>query len=96
MARTRKKNLSFGLFSAKMLSVKENIIMGFFSELFFGIMNQSNEQPRRRSPFNQEPTADDYIRSGEIERDNYDDGQRNSINEHGNLSWEREDDERDW
>lgn len=59
-------------------------------------LNQSNEQPRRRSPFNQEPTAEDYIRSGEIERDNYDDGQRNSINEHGNLSWEREDEERDW
>ena len=70
--------------------------MGFFSELFFGIMNQSNEQPRRRSPFNQEPTAEDYIRSGEIERDNYDDGQSNSINEHGNLSWAREDEERDW
>lgn len=70
--------------------------MGFFSELFFGIMNQSNEQPRRRSPFNQEPTADDYIRSGEIEHNNYDDGQRNSINEHGNLNWEREDEERDW
>lgn len=65
---------------------ERNIIMGFFSELFFGIMNQSNEQPRRRSPFNQEPTAEDYIRSGEIECDNYDDGQRNSINEHGNLS----------
>ena len=75
---------------------ERNIIMGFFSELFFGITNQSNEQPRKRSLFNQEPTADDYIRSGEIERDNYDDGQRNSINEHGNLSWEREDEERDW
>lgn len=56
--------------------------MGFFSELFFGIMNQSNEQQRRHTPFNQEPTADDYIRSGEIERDNYDDGKRNSINEY--------------
>lgn len=96
MARISKKNLRSGLFSAKMFPVKENIIMGFFSELFFGIMNQSNEQPRRRSPFNQEPTADDYIRSGEIERDNYDDGQRNSINEHGNLSWEREEDEGEW
>ena len=69
--------------------------MGFFSELFFGIMNQTNEQPRR-SPFNREPTTEDYIRSGEIERDNYDDGQRNSINEHGNLSWEREEDEGEW
>lgn len=37
MARTSKKNLSFGLFSAKMFQAKENIIMGFFSELFFGI-----------------------------------------------------------
>ena len=67
--------------------------MGFFSELFFGIMNQSNEQPRRRSPFSQEPTAEDYIRSGEIERDNYDDGQRNSIDEHGSTDYEREDKE---
>ena len=31
MARTSKKNLSFGLFSAKMFPAKENIIMGFFS-----------------------------------------------------------------
>lgn len=63
--------------------------MGFFSELFFGIMNQTNEQPRR-SPFNREPTAEDYIRSGEIERDNYDDGQRNSIDEHGSLEQEED------
>jgi hypothetical protein len=59
-------------------------------------MNQSNEQQRRHTPFNHEPTADDYIRSGKIERDNYDDGKRNSINEYGNLSWEREEDDREW
>ncbi|MBQ8482196.1 MAG: hypothetical protein IJ532_06655 [Alphaproteobacteria bacterium] len=70
--------------------------MGFWSEVFFGIMNQSNEQPRRPSPFSREPTAEDYIRSGEIERDNYDEGQHNSIDEHGNLSWEREDGDREW
>ena len=63
--------------------------MGFFSKLFFGIMNQNNNYPQR-GPSGREPTAEDYIRSGEIEEDNYDSGQRNSINEHGNLDDEHE------
>ena len=58
--------------------------MGFFSELFFGIMNQSNDN-RRQGYNRREPTAEDYIKSGEIESDNYDDGQRNYIDEHGEL-----------
>lgn len=58
--------------------------MGFFSELFFGIMNQTNDN-RRQGYNRREPTAEDYIRSGEIEEDNYDDGQRNYIDEHGEL-----------
>ena len=56
--------------------------MGFFSELFFGIMNQTNDN-RRQGYNRREPTAEDYIRSGEIEEDNYDDGQRNYIDEYG-------------
>ena len=44
MTLTSKKILRSGLFSAKMFPAKEKLIMGFFSELFFGIMNQSNEQ----------------------------------------------------
>ena len=58
--------------------------MGFFSELFFGIMNQTNDN-RKQGYNRREPTAEDYIRSGEIEEDNYDDGQRNYIDEHGEL-----------
>ena len=58
--------------------------MGFFSELFFGIMNQTNDN-RRQGYNRREPTAEDYIRSGEIEEDNYDDSQRNYIDEHGEL-----------
>lgn len=58
--------------------------MGFFSELFFGIMNQTDDN-RRQGYNRREPTAEDYIRSGEIEEDNYDDGQRNYIDEHGEL-----------
>ena len=58
--------------------------MGFFSELFFGIMNQTNDN-RRQGYNRREPTAEDYIRSDEIEEDNYDDGQRNYIDEHGEL-----------
>ena len=58
--------------------------MGFFSELFFGIMNQTNDN-RRQGYNRRELTAEDYIRSGEIEEDNYDDGQRNYIDEHGEL-----------
>lgn len=58
--------------------------MGFFSELFFGLMNQTNDN-RRQGYNRREPTAEDYIRSGEIEEDNYDDGQRNYIDEHGEL-----------
>lgn len=67
--------------------------MGFFSELSFGIMNQNNNYPKR-GPSRHEPTAEDYIRSGEIEGENYDDGQRNSIDERGNLDSEHEIDER--
>ena len=58
--------------------------MGFFSELFFGIMNQTNDN-RRQGYNRREPTAEDYIKSGEIESDNYDDWQRNYIDEHGEL-----------
>ena len=58
--------------------------MGFFSELFFGLMNQTNDN-RRQGYNRREPTAEDYIRSGKIEEDNYDDGQRNYIDEHGEL-----------
>lgn len=58
--------------------------MGFFSDLFFGIMNQSNDN-RRQGYNRREPTAEDYIKSGEIEEDNYDEGQRNTIDEHGEL-----------
>ena len=58
--------------------------MGFFSALFFGIMNQTNDN-RRQGYNRREPTAEDYIRSGEIEEDNYDDGQRNYIDEYGEL-----------
>lgn len=58
--------------------------MGFFTELFLGIISQSNnndQQNYRR----REPTSDDYIHSREIEEDNYDEGQRNYIDEHGEL-----------
>lgn len=58
--------------------------MGFFSDLFFGIMNQSNDN-RRQGYNRREPTAEDYIKSGEIEENNYDEGQRNTIDEHGEL-----------
>ena len=58
--------------------------MGFFSELFFGIMNQNNDNSHQDYQ-RREPTAEDYIRSGEIEEDNYDEGQRNTIDEHGKL-----------
>ena len=44
--------------------------MGFFSELFGAIMNQSNDNPHQNYQ-KREPTAEDYIRSGEIEEDNY-------------------------
>ena len=63
--------------------------MGFFSELFGAIMNQNNnygDQNYHRG----EPTAEDYIKSGEIEEDNYDEGQRNYIDEHGELPEDRE------
>ncbi len=69
--------------------------MGFFSALFHGIMNQRNNY--HNQDYNRrEPTAEDYIHRGEIERDNYDDGKRNSIDEHGELPESREDDERSW
>ena len=68
--------------------------VGFFSELFFGIMNQNNDY-KNQGYHRREPTSEDYIRSGEIEQDNYDDGKRNSIDEHGGLSnnYEKEDSE---
>ena len=65
--------------------------MGFWSDLINSITTpDNNSQPgyQRR-----EPTAEDYIRSGEIEADNYDEGQRNTIDEHGELP---EDEEEDW
>ena len=65
--------------------------MGFFSELFGAIMNQNNDY-KHQDYHRREPTAEDYIRSGEIEKDNYDEGQRNYIDEHGELPEEREDD----
>ena len=58
--------------------------MGFFSELFGAIMNQTNNY-KKQDNNRREPTAEDYIRSGEIESDNYDEGQRNYIDEHGEL-----------
>ena len=69
--------------------------MGFFSFLFNEIMNQSNDY-HNQSYNKREPTAEDYIRCGEIENDNYDDGKRNSIDEHGELPESREDDEHSW
>ena len=69
--------------------------MGFFSELFGAIMNQSNDYQnqgfdRHQSYNKREPTAEDYIRRGEIEEDNYDEGTRNYIDEHGELPEDRE------
>ena len=64
--------------------------MGFFSELFGAIMNQSNDYKQHQGYQRREPTAEDYIRSGEIEEDNYDEGQRNYIDEHGELPEDRE------
>ena len=66
--------------------------MGFFSFLFNEIMNQSNDY-KHQGYQRREPTAEEYIRSGEIERDNYDDGKRNTIDENGGLpdSWDKED-----
>ena len=58
--------------------------MGFFSELFGAIMNQDNDY-KKQGYNRREPTAEDYIKSGEIEEDNYDEGQRNTIDEHGEL-----------
>lgn len=63
--------------------------MGFFGDLFNAIMNQDNNY-RNQSYNRREPTADDYIKSGEIESDNYDDWQRNYIDEHGELPEDKE------
>ena len=52
-------------------------------------MNQDNNY-RNQSYNRREPTADDYIKSGEIEADNYDDWQRNYIDEHGELPEDKE------
>ena len=69
--------------------------MGFFNELFNVIMNQSNvyrnQGYNKHSSYNKrEPTAEDYISRGEIEEDNYDEGTRNYIDEHGELPEGRE------
>jgi len=64
--------------------------MGFFSELFNGIMNQSNDHDRDRDYEKKEPSAKEYIRFNEIEKDNYDEGQRNYIDEHGELPSSKE------
>ena len=61
--------------------------MGFWSALLGLVDTPSNERNNNR--YNREPTAEDYIRSGEIEEDNYDDGQRNTIDEHGHLPEDR-------
>lgn len=58
--------------------------MGFFSALFYEIMNQNNDY-HNQDYHKREPTAEDYIHHGEIERDNYDDGKQNSIDECGEL-----------
>ena len=63
--------------------------MGFFGDLFNAIMNQSNDY-KHQGYQRREPTAEDYIRSGEIEEDNYDEGQKNYIDEHGELPEDRE------
>ena len=62
--------------------------MGLFSQLFFGIMNQNNDNQRNYQ--RREPTAEDYIKSGEIEKDNYDEWQKNYIDEHGELPEDKE------
>ena len=64
--------------------------MGLWSDLINAIITPSNNSHSAYQ--RQEPTAEDYISAGEIEEDNYDDGQRNTIDEHGNLP-EYEDDE---
>lgn len=66
--------------------------MGFFADLFNGLMNQNNNSSHSDYP-RREPTAQDYIRSGEIERDNYDDGKCNTIDEHGRLFNDKHDKE---
>lgn len=58
--------------------------MGFFSDLFGAIMNQSNDY-KHQGYNRREPTAEDYIKSGEIEEDNYDEWKRNYIDEHRKL-----------
>ena len=69
--------------------------MGFFSALFNGIMNQDNANPHQ-SYHRREPTSEDYIRSGEIEQNNYDEGKRNTIDEHGELSNTYEQEDSEW
>lgn len=69
--------------------------MGFFSFLFNEIMNQNNDNPHQ-SYHRREPTSEDYIRSGKIEKDNYDDGKRNTIDEHGKLSNYSEQEDSEW
>ena len=62
--------------------------MGLFSQLFFGIMNQTNDNQQNYQK--REPTAEDYIKSGEIEKDNYDEWKRNYIDEHSELPEDKE------
>ncbi|MBR6412688.1 MAG: hypothetical protein IKS41_05980 [Alphaproteobacteria bacterium] len=60
--------------------------MGFWSALLGLVDTPSNNGYNNGgNRYNREPTAEDYIRSGEIEEGNYDDGQRNTIDEHGQL-----------
>lgn len=59
--------------------------MGLFSELFNAILNQNNDYRHNSGYQRREPTSEDYIKSGEIEKDNYDDWKRNYIDEHGEL-----------
>lgn len=58
-------------------------------------MNQSNDNPHQ-SYHRREPMTEDYIRSGEIEEDNYDDGKRNTIDEHGELPDYSEQEDSEW
>ena len=59
--------------------------MGFWGELFFGIMNQTNDN-NQQNYHRGEPSFQDYIRSEEIEENNYDEEERNDINDNGKLS----------
>ena len=55
--------------------------MGFWSALLGLADTPPNNNAGNR--YNREPTARDYIESGEIEEDSYDERQQNYIDEHG-------------